>query len=34
MVELLIGEGLKIKLVFVQGGEKCESTCVRHPLNK
>jgi hypothetical protein len=34
MVELLLGEGVEIRPVFVWGGEKCESTCVCHPLNK
>jgi hypothetical protein len=34
MVELLLGEGLETRLVFVWGGEKCENTCVCHPLNK
>jgi hypothetical protein len=32
MVELLL-KGLDIKPVFVWGNEKCEQTCIHHPLN-
>jgi hypothetical protein len=34
IVQLLIKRRVKNKLMFVWGGEKCESTCVCHPLNK